>query len=531
MELDSYFVVGSGPAGVACAQALADNGRPVTILDTGISLEPEREQKVASIASRPQADWLAEELAYLQTPISPDGQVPLKLAYGSDYPYRTVSGSTQVIQSGLRVRGSYAAGGLSNVWGSVILPYRQHDLAGWPISEAELAPAYARVLEFMPIAAQRDELAERFPLYTDSCVPLATSRQAAGLLSTLKTNEAKLDRNHVQFGRSRLAVDARGRVGGRSCISCGLCLHGCPYRLIYSSADTLRVLRRRGRVRYLPGHTVQRIEEADDRVRIFTQDQNGGLTTFDGARVFLGTGVINTTAILLRSLELYDHAVAIKDSQYFLFPAFLVRGTPGVMQEPLHTLCQAFIQMTDPAISRFTVNLQVYTYNDTFKLLLRNKFGRLSAWMPHGLILGRLLLFQSYLHSSHSGQIRVTLRPKGSSDALHLEQELNPATKKKVSQVIRKLERLVHATGFMPLRPLVEIKEPGGGFHLGGSFPMAAQVAPGETDRWGRPFCLSRTHVIDATVFPTIPATTITFSVMANAYRIGEAAARRGDAL
>jgi choline dehydrogenase-like flavoprotein len=28
-------------------------------------------------------------------------------------------------------------------------------------------------------------------------------------------------------------------------------------------------------------------------------------------------------------------------------------------------------------------------------------------------------------------------------------------------------------------------------------------------------------HVIDSSVFPTIPATTITLSVMANAYRIG----------
>ena len=43
----------------------------------------------------------------------------------------------------------------------------------------------------------------------------------------------------------------------------------------------------------------------------------------------------------------------------------------------------------------------------------------------------------------------------------------------------------------------------------------------GTTDRLGRLHGLSRIHVVDASVLPSIPATTITFSVMANAHRIG----------
>ena len=36
------YVVGSGPAGVACAQALLDAGRRVRMLDAGLTLEPNR---------------------------------------------------------------------------------------------------------------------------------------------------------------------------------------------------------------------------------------------------------------------------------------------------------------------------------------------------------------------------------------------------------------------------------------------------------------------------------------------------------
>ena len=47
-----------------------------------------------------------------------------------------------------------------------------------------------------------------------------------------------------------------------------------------------------------------------------------------------------------------------------------------------------------------------------------------------------------------------------------------------------------------------------------------------ESDCLGRPHGWTRVHAVDATVLPSVPATTITFSVMANAHRIGwEAAA------
>ena len=40
-------------------------------------------------------------------------------------------------------------------------------------------------------------------------------------------------------------------------------------------------------------------------------------------------------------------------------------------------------------------------------------------------------------------------------------------------------------------------------------------------DPLGRPQGWSRVHAVDASVLPSVPATTITFSVMANAHRIG----------
>jgi choline dehydrogenase-like flavoprotein len=76
---------------------------------------------------------------------------------------------------------------------------------------------------------------------------------------------------------------------------------------------------------------------------------------------------------------------------------------------------------------------------------------------------------------------------------------------------------------------MLQVAEPGRGFHCGGSFPMSLHPHQGETDVLGRPFGWKRIHVVDASVLPSIPATTITFSAMANAHRIACAAARLDD--
>ena len=49
---------------------------------------------------------------------------------------------------------------------------------------------------------------------------------------------------------------------------------------------------------------------------------------------------------------------------------------------------------------------------------------------------------------------------------------------------------------------------------------MRHQPSEFETDVLGRPAGLHRVHVVDSTVFPTVPAPTITLTAMANAHRI-----------
>ncbi len=106
---------------------------------------------------------------------------------------------------------------------------------------------------------------------------------------------------------------------------------------------------------------------------------------------------------------------------------------------------------------------------------------------------------------------------------------MNPMAKTEVRRIVFKLLKQSRRLGAIPLIPMLKFGEPGRSFHSGGSFPMVRQPNGFQTDLLGRPAGWRRVHAVDATIFPSIPATTITLSVMANAHRIASEAAREEE--
>jgi choline dehydrogenase-like flavoprotein len=75
----------------------------------------------------------------------------------------------------------------------------------------------------------------------------------------------------------------------------------------------------------------------------------------------------------------------------------------------------------------------------------------------------------------------------------------------------------------MPIATLMHVPKPGHNAHSGGSFPMRENPGELETDRLGRPKGFRKVHVVDASIFPSMPATTVVLALMANAHRIASA--------
>jgi choline dehydrogenase-like flavoprotein len=520
------YVIGSGPAGVTAARALLEAGREVTMLDAGNELETERKKAVENLRLADPDLWHGERVAFLKKNVAPDAKgIGLKYLFGSDFPYRDVAQLATFARSGADTSPSLAKGGFSNVWGSAMLPYLQRDIERWPIRIDDLAPHYQAVLGAMNVSARTDDLAKTFPLYTDDAVPLRMSRQASALLTDLAKDQSRLDAAGIQFGASRLAVRTAASSQGPGCVYCGLCMYGCPYDLIFNAAFTVAELSTHPKFAYVPNVIVRKLTETAEGVRIAARTKGGApLDDFAADRVYLACGVISSTQILLESLEAFDRPVTLADSCYFLLPMLRLRGTADVANESLHTLAQAFVEIFNPEICDRTVHLQIYTYNDLYNGAFKKMLGPLFPLARPAVqaALSRLLIFQGYLHSDLSPSIQLTLlRRTDGGRELRIEGQPISAQTKEILRRVKKLLR-AHWSSFksFPALPMMHIPAPGRGFHSGGTFPMSASPRQLESDVLGRPAGFSRVHVVDSTTLPSIPATTITLSVMANAHRI-----------
>jgi choline dehydrogenase-like flavoprotein len=502
------------------------------MLDAGLTLEPDRVGLVEKLKhSRPE-EWTPADLASYQAGMNPDvGGVPLKLVYGSDFAYREADEHLGVHYDNVGLRPSLAKGGLSNVWGAAMLPFLEGDLDEWPFQLSTLAPHYAAVLELIGLAACHDELEALFPLYTNKFTELRPSRQSQQLLERMERHREALARDGIRFGRSRLAV--RGNLpsvqGG--CAYCRLCMYGCPYGYIYTSADTVAQMLGNPNFSYQAGVIIDQVRESPEGAEVLGYDRaTRRPMAWQGSRAFLAAGAIATTRILLRSLAAYEQTAWLKDSQYFLVPLVLLRRVRGATREWLHALSQVFLEVSDPRGRDTTAHVQIYSNNDLISQAVAGTFGPLQR--PLGFLVRdfqeRLLVAQGFIHSRHSSRIAVCLKKdRGTGqERLELRAELNPAARRRVRKLVFRLCKQARRIGAMPLPLMLKIAEPGRSFHSGGSFPMNTEPRGFQTDLLGRLPGWKRVHAVDATVFPSIPATTITFSAMANAHRIGWEAAR-----
>lgn len=494
--------------------ALIARGQSVTLVDGGQTLSEQLRQRRDTFASKPAQAWTPEDIATWQSPqLQPSGALTLRL--GSTHA-QNPSADLFAPETQFAGRSSYAAGGLSNVWGAAVLPYRQADIEAWPVRASDLAAHYQAVSEFMPISgAPGGDLQDLFPDFDASGLrPLASGPQARELLDRLSRQQTRLRARGVAFGPARQAV--RG-----DCHLCGQCLHGCPWSMIYSAEQTLNQLRQSERFTYQPGALVSRLSQDGEVCRVLLAD--GTQITAD--KVFVAAGVYETARLVLASLPDNDRSLTLQDSRQFFLPMLHRWGNrQDPANAPLHTLTKAFIEIDDDTVSPYLTHSQIYSWNEFYAREMIENYGR---WLPGSravfeALSKRLLVAQTFVHSEHCDQVELRLDAKTNRlvPTIVPNAEMKPTIKRAAAALARAMSK----AGLQPLGFAKRIEGPGASFHSGGTLPMSD--APGllQTDPLGRLSGFEQVHIVDASVLPSIPASTITFTVMANAHRIGSLA-------
>jgi ferredoxin len=477
-------VIGAGPAGWAAATKLLELGHHVTVFTGDLSPSFNHERAKEGHA----------------------GAINLKLLHGSDYPYRSFPHGPQINQTNVNLASSFAFSGLSLVWGATMLPYSDRDISGWPITTLDLAKSYQFITERVPIAGRLDDLAQAYDPYLNQNPLLPTKR-----ITEFFERSEQIRSLGITIGSSRLAVRTSSAVQ-IGCIYCGECLSGCPTNQIWFAPEIKKY-----EIEYKRNYRVLSVKETEGKVSIDVVSLEGEVSTFAGFdKIFIGAGNIETFRILANS-KLVPSKVKNKDSSTFFVP-FLLSGRYSKPEAEKNTLSQAFLRIENREAK--ASQIQIYDYSEDLISRARKALP-LGKYIPKPLLripLRRLFVGIGYLDSEDSSEFSMCLDSDGS---VHLDSLITNAKAQRqlIANLMANSKLAFKQLGIRPLRVLIQYALPGEGVHSGGWLPMGKA-----SDLTGRPIGVQNIHVIDSSVFPTIPAGAITFTVMANAVRIAEVA-------
>ena len=135
-----------------------------------------------------------------------------------------------------------------------------------------------------------------------------------------------------------------------------------------------------------------------------------------------------------------------------------------------------------------------------------------------------------YLPGWASPRVRVVARRGGSAELpnVELERDGEDGWPPMLHALVRAMLKVAPALDLWPVAPMISVSPAAKSYHFGASFPHGPTRSARTTDRTGRLAAWDRIHLVDASVFSEVPATTFTLTIMANAHRIASEALKAG---
>ena len=514
------YVIGSGFSSLAAVLTLLKFDMEVTIIDVGKKFDNTEQILVKNLLN---TNNVYEIINYINKFKDINHNIYSKIIsykskFGSQFFRENSINEVVEKQNNTNLNMSYAYGGFSNIWGAACLPILQEEIVDWPINYQDLRKYFFLCSEILNINGEEDSLNDFFNFKNYSSYEHKISRQSFNLLKKLNQNKEKLKDEGIYFGRSKLSIN-NSKNGYRSCIKCGLCMHGCPHDLIFNTAYIFDQLLKSKKIKYIDNIKVMSFLEKNDEITIVAKDlKKNKLINFKTKYLFIAAGTLSTSKIVMDSLNINNVTIKCKD-QYIL-PLFLKFKSKFDILQKINTLSEIFIEVNNKKICRKNIHIQIYPFSDIFLSFVPFARNFIIKFLIKYLkfIFNNIMICQFIIHSNFSSEINVV---NNKNKRLILKNINNPSSKKIVDKLIYFINNKKYI-GFKFLKMFMIKGKAGASAHLGGSFAMHKNPNKFQTDILGRPKGCNNVHIVDSSILPTLPAATVVFNTVANSIRITE---------
>ncbi len=508
-------MVGSGVASIFCASALLERGCEVTIFDIAEEFNDEsKKNEIKNYLKLKDHQSVSNEVKNFITGsgIRNTG-IDYKSYFGSNFTYRKEEKYKDLVNDRVKMFTSGALGGLSNVWGASISPFDAEELKNWPITSQELELAYQDISNIFPIFVSDHHYIFKKNFYNHKIYKFSSGSQANAFFSNNDFSDFKFK---IHSGKIALNPDYAGQ-----CIDCGICFQGCPFDVFLNSTQILKklLLKYPSRLKLKKNCHVEIFEENSDEVKVIYRNMDEIKEEFFNF-LYLGAGLVGTAEIVLGSKKLFNRKIPILESRSFIIPALSWRSMKNnYLISNMATFSKVFLESHNLKAGSGKVHLQFYETNELMRYLAKKRLGVLA--FPF--LINRLCTFLGFLHSSDSndGTIELVEKHDGKRVVILENFKNQDIQNSLLNEVVNNLKKYSSTFKLMIL-PFYKFLTFAEGAHLGGTFPMREKPGELETNKNGLLFGHRRVHIIDSSIFPSIPSATIAYTIMANAYRIGK---------
>jgi choline dehydrogenase-like flavoprotein len=517
------IVIGSGPAGVSASWPLVEAGRNVLMLDQGVGPKSSSQMDGSFLEIRRQNEdqwrlFLGDEFYGLkdQGNVSPKLKVP-----ASAYTFEGFSEAYKLQTDSFMAVGSLATGGLSNAWGAGAYAYDDRDLKHFPVSREDLTASFKTVADRIGISGKaNDDMGEFYGNDVPLQAPVPLHENTQHLVNLYSQKIEKIRSLGLYLGLARNAVLSEA-IGSRSaCTEDNMCLWGCSKGAIYSAAQDIDALMERDNFNYQRGCFVQSIQREGDEIIVRYGSPSGveAERTARAKTVVLAAGTIGSTKLAMQTLGYLEQAVELKSNPAFAMAFCLPRKIGNAIGNKGFSLGQLGFRIEESNDDADYAHGVIFSSGS----LLTSEIARyLPLSRPASIsflrrLMPSLVFLNCFLPGSYSSHKMVLSK----SGELQIQGGYQTGFIAKVELTRLKLSRGFRQLGAYALPGGAKISEPGSDIHYAGTLPMGGKSKLA-TDAYGQLSGVPGLYVVDGAVLPQLAAKNPTFTIMANADRIG----------
>ncbi len=493
-------VVGSGPAAVGVLTVLREKAPDASISVFDIDADRKPPFNLSTSICPPPPENERSLIKHIRANL-PFSFPPPKSEFGLVAPKYDVDGKARIWQSNM-------CGGLSNLWGGLVLPFTDREMIGWPFSAEELKPYYQKIADLIGISGEPDYLNEYYPDDFANRPPIRLNKALTKLRSSIGNSSSSTDYNLVA-GVARLALETRPEREN-CCSFGGFCMTGCSRHSIYNAAaDLQKFATTIEKFEYI-STKVQSIELARRTLKIGQHSAPSDTSSFD--KIYLCAGCAGSTEILMRSLGISSGPIML-DNTIYTFP-ILYTGNRDPDDDAVLALTNLLIGGIPRNADQPMIHIQVYRTVDYYlRYYMPNQLWPLIQPL-NNILSQRLYWARLYLPSDHS----AAYAPRISSDkSLKFSLARQAKSLATTGLLIKELKQALSGSGFhLPMIPTIQHQTSS---HYAGTFPYGGEYLGN-----GASGAISgNVYICDSTPFPNSPSSSPTLTIMANAARTAEA--------